>query len=75
MRRLRTWFVRLISKLTPEGKQAMPLPFESEELARLIQSGSREDFAKLAAGFSRRIEISDTPNSMTSNGLPRTKRG
>jgi hypothetical protein len=51
--RLARWWKRLIGRL-PDAAAINGLPFEPDELARLIRRGRREDFEKLVAGFSKR---------------------
>lgn len=52
MERFIAWWRRLFEAL-PENKFAGDLPFEPEEMAALIRSGSPEDMRKLAAGLAR----------------------
>jgi hypothetical protein len=69
--RLARWWKRLIGRL-PDAAAINRLPFEPDELARLIRRGRREDFEKLVAGFSKRSTGGSPRNlcKMDSVGIP-----
>ena len=50
MRRLKMWWGKIAKRLE---QQASPLPFEPDELARLINSGRTADMKAIAAAFAR----------------------
>ena len=60
---LARWWLRLIRRL-PDAAATNRLPFEPDELARLIRRGRREDFEKLVAGFSKRSTGRLSPKSL-----------
>jgi hypothetical protein len=50
MRRLKMWWEKIAKRLEQQDSR---LPFEPEELARLLKSGRHEDMKAIAAAFAR----------------------